>query len=216
MPAGRARIIPDLTFEQTLWDSGILAVAGIDEAGRGAWAGPVAAGAVILPQHPELQTLLAGVRDSKQMTARQRGEWAGRIRALATAWGVGFASAAEIDAEGILPATRLAMRRALQQLSPAPQHLLVDAVRLPQVSLPQQALIKGDARVLSIAAASVLAKTTRDALMIEQDALYPAYGFARHKGYGTAAHQAALEQLGPCPIHRASFAPVRARIELES
>ncbi len=204
------KIQPDTSFEQALWSGGVTLIAGVDEAGRGAWAGPVSAGAVILPQRPDLAERLPGVRDSKQMTARQRACWAEVIRTLACAWGVGFASAEEIDELGILPATRLAMQRAIGQLSPTPQHLLVDAVRLPEVGLPQQALIKGDVRVLSIAAASVLAKTARDALMVELDGSYPGYSLARHKGYGTAAHRAAVECLGPCAIHRRSFAPIKA------
>ena len=204
------KIQPDITFEQSLWSGGVKFIAGVDEAGRGAWAGPVSAGAVILPQRPDLAARLSGVRDSKLMTALQRARWAEKIRSLACAWGVGFSSSEEIDALGIVPATRLAMRRAIEQLAPVPQHLLVDAVRLPEIDLPQQALIKGDAHVLSIAAASVLAKTARDALMIELDDSYPGYSLARHKGYGTAIHRAAVEHLGPCPIHRRSFAPIRA------
>lgn len=201
---------PDLHFEQALWAGGALAVAGLDEAGRGAWAGPVCAGAVMLPpEDGSLCARLAGVRDSKQMTPRQREYWAGVIRAGARAWGVGFAGPGEIDTLGILPATRLAMHRALAQLPAPPQHLLLDALRLPGLHLPQTALIKGDARSLSIAAASVLAKTARDALMTALEELYPGYGFAAHKGYGTAAHQSALQCLGPSPVHRRSFAPVR-------
>jgi len=200
---------PDLKFETPLWQSGKLCVAGLDEAGRGAWCGPVAAGAVALPPLAEMETRLLGVRDSKQMSAAQRAHWAGEIKAVALAWGVGFASAEEIDVLGILPATRLAMQRALEALSHPPQHLLIDALKLPGVPLPQTALIKGDARSLSIAAASVLAKTSRDDLLVEYDHIYPGYGFARHKGYGTAAHRAALEQLKPCPIHRKTFAPVK-------
>jgi ribonuclease HII len=203
------RTNPDTSFEQALWAAGVEQVAGVDEAGRGAWAGPVSAGAVILPPHFELMDNLAGVRDSKQMTPRQRAQWVVKICAAALAWGVGMATAEEIDALGIVPATRLAMQRALAQLQPPAQHLLVDALRLPQNNLPQQALIKGDARVLSIAAASVLAKTARDALMVELAQQYPGYGLERHKGYGTAAHQAALLELGPSPIHRKTFAPVR-------
>ena len=203
------RQTPDISFEMALWSAGADFVAGVDEAGRGAWAGPVAAGAVILPSRADLQACLPGVRDSKQMTPAQRAAWAGKIRELALAWGVGMASAEEIDDLGIVPATRLAMQRALEQLRPAPQQLLVDAVRLPRVNFPQRALIKGDARVLSIAAASVLAKTARDALMVELDGQFPGYSLARHKGYGTALHQQALAQLGPCAIHRKTFAPIR-------
>lgn len=199
---------PNLQFETQLWNSGLLRVAGCDEAGRGAWAGPVAAGAVILPPVPEIASRLCEVRDSKQMLPQARAYWAEEIRAQALAWGVGLATNAEIDRLGIVPATRLAMARALAMMSPAPQHLLIDALRLPEIDLPQTALIKGDARVLSIAAASVLAKTARDALMVELDAAYPGYGFARHKGYGTPGHWAMLQQLGPCAIHRFSFSPV--------
>lgn len=212
MPRISHRISPDLSFELPLWTAGLVDVAGVDEAGRGAWAGPVAAGAVILPPRSDLLAVLCGVRDSKLMTPRQRARWALVVQATAAAWGVGLASAAEIDVLGILPATRLAMSRAIAALGRLPQHLLIDAVRLKQVDVPQQALIKGDTRVLSIAAASVLAKTARDALMVELDASYPGYELARHKGYGTAAHQAALERLGPCPIHRRSFAPIAARL----
>jgi ribonuclease HII len=162
----------------------------------------------ILSPAADLIERVKGVRDSKLMTARQRTFWAERIRAVAWAWGVGFASCAEIDAIGIVPATRLAMERALQQLEIAPQHLLIDALRLPKVALPQTAVIKGDVSILSISAASVLAKTGRDALMTRLDCDFPGYGFARHKGYGTAAHRAALESLGPCSEHRRTFKPL--------
>jgi len=184
----------------------------LDEAGRGAWAGPVAAGAVVLPVSAPVEELLEqlrGVRDSKVMTSRQRAFWAEHIRLAALAWGVGFAESHEVDTLGIVPATRLAMERALKACGCAAQHLLVDAVRLPEINIPQQALIKGDARSLSIAAASVLAKTARDAVMIEMDERFPGYGFAMNKGYGTAIHRAGLDEIGPCPMHRFSFAPVR-------
>ncbi len=200
---------PSLSLEAPLWAAGLLHVAGLDEAGRGAWAGPVSAAAVILPPDPACLQQLSGVRDSKLMTPHQRAHWAGDIRACALGWAVGLASSEEIDALGIVPATRLAMRRALAQLTPTPQHLMIDALRLPDVNLPQSAIIKGDRRSLSIAAASVLAKTARDALLVELDAQYPAYGFAAHKGYGTARHQGALQTCGACPIHRRSFAPIR-------
>jgi ribonuclease HII len=203
-------ILPDLRYEFSLWQSGISLVAGLDEAGRGAWAGPVAAAAVILSPASDLIDRLKGVRDSKQMTARQRLLAAEKIRAVALAWGVGFASSVEIDDNGIVPATRLAMGRALARLDILPQHLLIDALRLPAVDLPQTALIKGDCRVLSISAASVLAKTERDRLMENLDSLHPGYGFARHKGYGTALHRAALATLGACSQHRRSFKPVNS------
>ena len=206
-------ISPDLAYESALWAAGIYRVAGVDEAGRGAWAGPVAAGAVILPPEPGIQEKLAAVRDSKQMTARARSYWAAVIKEHALAWGVGFAASTEIDAMGIAPASRLAMTRALSECCLAAEHLLLDAFRLPESSLPQTALIKGDARSLSIAAASVLAKTARDALMERLDEEYPGYGFARHKGYGTEGHQSALEELGPCAIHRFCYAPIQAAVE---
>lgn len=196
---------PDLSFEEALWVAGISRVAGIDEAGRGPLAGPVAAAAVILPPAANLVKQLAGVRDSKQMTPQQRQAASIRIREIALAHAVGFAEAVEIDQMGIMPATRLAAWRALQALLLTPEHLILDHLFLPDVDLPQTALTKGDCRSLSIAAASVLAKTARDARLVELDREYPGYGFARHKGYGTAAHREALLRLGPCPQHRHSF-----------
>jgi ribonuclease HII len=183
--------------------------AGVDEAGRGAWAGPVSAAAVILPADPNIQESLSGVRDSKQMTPRERGFWAEIIKLKALTWAVATASSREIDQLGIVPATRLAMSRAISQLTHAPDHLLIDAVRLPEIGVPQTSLIKGDCLVLSIAAASVLAKTSRDGLMLDLDRDFPVYGFARHKGYGTMVHQQTLAEYGPCPEHRYSYAPVR-------
>lgn len=196
---------PDLEFEQPLWEGGFLQVGGIDEAGRGALAGPVSAAVVILPADPSIARRLSGVRDSKQMTPRQRAIWAATIRSQASAWGVGFASAQEIDSLGIVPATRLAAWRAIQSLPQPPEYLLLDYLLLPACDLPQTALVKGDRRSLSIASASVLAKTARDELMIELDQHYPGYGLAGHKGYGTAAHLAALGRLGASPIHRLTF-----------
>jgi ribonuclease HII len=188
-----------------LWNAGIGAIAGIDEAGRGSLAGPVAAAALVLPPRAEVAAFLAGVRDSKQMTPRQREANAGRIRQAALAWGVGFASVMEIDMLGILPATRRAVQRAIDALSIPPDHLLLDYLFLPEVSVPQTSLVKGDCRALSIAAASVLAKTARDALMCALDVQCPGYGFAIHKGYGTAAHRTAIDRLGPCSLHRKTF-----------
>ena len=196
---------PDLSFEQGLWEAGLKTVAGIDEAGRGALAGPVAAAAVILPAEQKIRAWLKGARDSKQMTPCQRETVRERILEYAAAWGVGFASAEEIDQLGILPATRLAACRALEALTALPSHLLLDYLFLPDVDTPQTALIKGDCRSLSIAAASILAKTSRDATMRELDLEYPRYGFANHKGYGTIAHRQALRQLGVSPVHRISF-----------
>jgi ribonuclease HII len=206
---------PDLHFEQVLWEQGCLFVAGIDEAGRGALAGPVAAAAVILPANPAVSRILSGVRDSKQMTPLERQEWQQVIREQAVAWAVGMASAAEIDRCGIVPATRLAAQRALASLGLAPGHLLLDFLHLPEVDLPQTALVKGDQRSLSIAAASVLAKTARDATMLALEAQYPGYSLARHKGYGTAVHCQALQRLGPSPVHRLTFQPIRALLQQE-
>jgi ribonuclease HII len=200
------RTDPDLTFEQELWQGGLEHIAGLDEAGRGALAGPVAVGAVILPPDPRLLSTLNGVRDSKQMTPPQRDSTAPRIKSAALAWSVAFASADEIDSEGIVRATRLAALRALQSLPLFPDYLLTDfRLELPQLDISQTALVKGDVQCLSIAAASVLAKTARDALMRELDARHPGYGLGRHKGYGTLAHRLALKQIGYSPIHRRTF-----------
>ena len=201
------RADPDTFFESGLWNSGLLHVAGMDEAGRGALAGPVAVGAVILPNDPTLLSqALAGVRDSKQMTPLEREALAPRIKAVARTWSVAFASAAEIDSLGIVPATRLAALRALNRLSLTPQYLLTDfRLELPELDISQTALVRGDTLCLSIAAASVLAKTTRDALMRELDSHYQGYGLGKHKGYGTQAHRLAMKQLGSSPIHRKSF-----------
>jgi len=196
---------PDLSFEIDLWEVGLSAVAGIDEAGRGALAGPVYAAAVILPAQRAMSECLQGVRDSKQMTPIQREDAREKILRFAAAWGVGFATSDEIDLMGILPATRLAAQRALEALTIRPTHILLDYIFLPEVPIPQTALIKGDCRSLSIAAASILAKTYRDAIMRELDLTYPGYGFASHKGYGTLSHREALKRLGVCREHRLSF-----------
>src|SRR4030042_1151255 len=209
MPTFDASLLPpepDLSFELILWQSGLLGVAGIDEAGRGALAGPVAAAVVILPQKESLTSLRKGVRDSKQMTPHERETARKRILIHAESWGVGFGTPDEIDRMGIVPATRLAAQRAIKSLPIIPDHLLLDYLFLPEVTIPQTALIKGDCRSLSIAAASVLAKTSRDTLMRELELTYPGYGFAAHKGYGTHAHREALQRLGPSPVHRLSFA----------
>ena len=197
---------PNLEFEQALWRQGFLHVVGLDEAGRGALAGPVYAAAVILPVGSDgLVEALAGVRDSKQLTPQQRERLAPIIQARVLAWSVGWADVAEIDPLGIAPASRLAFCRALEGLRMPAEHLLLDYFHLPEVELPQTALVKGDQRSLSIACASILAKTARDACMRAQEAQFPGYGFAQHKGYGTIGHRAALEALGPCPLHRRSF-----------
>jgi ribonuclease HII len=198
---------PDTVFETELWNSGLLHIAGLDEAGRGALAGPVAVGAVILPNDTTLlSSTLAGARDSKQMPPRQRESLTPRIREVAVEWAVGFAEAHEIDLQGIVRATRLAAIRALHQFTIDPQYLLTDfRLELPQLEIPQKSFVKGDARCLSIACASILAKTERDALMRELDSQHPGYGLAQHKGYGTQNHRSAMKRLGLSSIHRTSF-----------
>jgi len=187
-------------------------IAGVDEAGRGPLAGPVVAAAVILdPRRP-----VAGLKDSKQLTAARRDCLAGRIRERALCWALGWSECHEIDALNILEATHLAMRRALLGLSVIPRTVLVDGNRLPQLAdlapgCQTRAIIRGDCTQPAISAASILAKTFRDALMQRLDVVYPGYGMAMHKGYGTADHLAALGRLAACPIHRRSFAPVSAR-----
>jgi len=182
-------------------------VAGVDEAGRGPLAGPVFAAAVILPATHSLR-----LADSKRLSARRREALAPEIRQCALAWAVAQASASEIDAVGIHHASLLAMRRALTGLSPAAGRALVDGRFVPECGVPCEAVVRGDASVPAISAASVLAKVARDALMEELDVRHPGYGFAQHKGYPTAAHRAALGALGPCVEHRRSFAPVRAAL----
>lgn len=202
--------VPDLSQEQPFWESGLLQVAGMDEAGRGALAGPVFVGVVILPFDPVLCQSLRGVRDSKQMSALQRDHFAPLIKALASSWAIGAASAPEIDQLGIVRAVRLAATRAMEALSLHPDILLCDfRINLPELEIPQAALVRGDQKSLSIAAASVLAKTSRDALMCTLDQQYPGYGLAKHKGYGTSAHRTAIQRLGASEIHRQSFRLVR-------
>ncbi len=197
---------PDLGYELELWNNDLVNIAGMDEAGRGALAGPVAVGVVILPDVPNLSRSLAGVRDSKQMTPKQRESLAPRIREIARFWSIAFASAEEIDSMGIVAATRLAALHALEDLPIFPDYLLTDfRLELPELDIPQTSLVKGDARCLSIAAASVLAKTARDTLMRDLDTLYGGYGLGKHKGYGTQAHRLALGRLGPSSIHRRTF-----------
>ncbi len=203
---------PTLTAEAHFWDEGWKHVAGVDEAGRGAWAGPVCAAAVILPANRHTACHLAGVRDSKLLPAAQRERWCTRIRETALAVGVGWATPTEVDTLGIVPATRLAMQRAIAALPLHPNALLIDALPLPDLALPQRAFPRADRLALSVAAASIVAKVHRDRWMIEvADTTYPAYGFARHKGYGTSAHRWALTLYGPSPLHRLSFRPVAQR-----
>jgi len=200
---------PDTTLEHKLWGRGFAYIAGIDEAGRGAWAGPVVAACVVLPRNPKALAGLSLVRDSKSLSARQREICFEAIQSCAWGISIGRASVTEVDTFGILPATRLAMRRAIDQLSLQPEYLLIDAVPLPHVPVPQQAIIKGDRSCLSIAAASIIAKVARDRWMVQLDRRFPVYGFAQHKGYGTRQHRTALEAFGPTPYHRFSFAPIR-------
>ncbi len=205
-------VAPDLLLEETtLYAQGHRLIAGLDEAGRGAWAGPVVAGAVLLPLNvPDLRSRLEGVRDSKQLTPEERERLYALIQATALAVNVGCVSAAYIDEWGIVPATQQAMSLAVAGLGLWPDFLLIDFLRLPTVDIPQKSIAKGDALSLSIAAASIVAKVTRDRRMIELEDGHPGYGFARHKGYGTPQHRAALARLGPSPIHRFSYAPVAA------
>ncbi len=176
-------------------------ICGVDEAGRGPLAGPVVAGAVILPKDCEILFL----NDSKKLSEKKREALFAEIQEKALAWNVGIVGPDVIDEINILQATYEAMRRAVAGLSVQPDILLNDAVTIPQIEIPQVPIIKGDAKSVSIAAASILAKVTRDHMMIEYDALFPEYGFAKHKGYGTAVHTAAIREYGPCPIHRRSF-----------
>jgi ribonuclease HII len=201
-----------LRFELELWAEGFSFVAGVDEAGMAPLAGPVVAGAVILPRDYKLR----GLNDSKKiLDAEMREELAQHIKTDALCWSFGIAEVEEIDTINIYHAGLLAMRRAVEGLSCAPDFVLVDARRIPHCSTPQRGIIRGDTLSASIAAASIIAKTTRDALMLEFDRLYDGYGFASHKGYPTPEHCRALETLGALPIHRRSFARVRQALGLD-
>ncbi len=179
-------------------------LAGVDEAGRGCWAGPVVAAAVILPDDwfPE------GLDDSKKLSAKRREALCFEIRASALCWGACAVSPAEIDRVNILQASLQAMRRSVLKLKPSPQLVLVDGLQTPALDIPAMAIVKGDGTSAAIAAASILAKVFRDRIMVSFDRLYPGYGFAGHKGYGAAVHQKALQELGPCPLHRFSYKPI--------
>ena len=193
---------------------GVRCIAGVDEVGRGAWAGPVAAAAVILPPAAyEDRRLLWGLTDSKRLSPAARRCWSARVQATAVAARVAFAPPQLIDRIGIAAATRLAMLRALDALPVPPEHVIVDAFRLPddcRYANKQDAIVRADATCLAVAAASIFAKVARDELMRRLAVHHPAYGFGRHKGYGTAAHRQALAIVGPSPLHRASFRPVAA------
>jgi ribonuclease HII len=201
---------PADVFEQEARRRGFRRVAGIDEAGRGPLAGPVVAAAVILPIHVEL----TGVDDSKQLPEEERERLYHAILDQAVGVGIGSADATEVDALNILEASRRAMSRAIANLDPAPDYLLIDAVTLPAIPIPQRPIIKGDMLSLSVAAASIIAKVTRDRLMVACHKTFPQYNFLSHKGYGTAEHLRMLARFGPCPIHRRTFAPVRDAVTL--
>lgn len=209
-PIRNSHTTPDSPVDRTLFERaalqrGCLRVAGVDEAGRGPLAGPVVAAAVILPPG----SFIPGLRDSKKLTSRQREAFFGRIYELALGVGIGVVGEKEIDRINILRATMEAMKTALEKLPVAPDHVLIDALTLPDLPFPQQAIIRGDDYSLSIAGASVVAKVTRDRMMMEYDRRYPQYRFGAHKGYGTREHLEALRRFGPCPIHRRSFRPVQ-------
>lgn len=199
------------SFERELWEQGVELIAGCDEAGMSPLAGPVVAAACILKR----DDLIRGVDDSKVLSAEKRETLAIEIRARAVCWAVGIATPTEIDELNIYHAGLLAMRRALEGLTPQPGHALVDARTVPGLRMGQTPIIKGDAKSLSIAAASILAKNHRDGLLVALDAQYPGYGFASHKGYPVASHVAALKLMGACPEHRRSFAPVKEVLGIE-
>ena len=196
-----------LVRERELWAGGMTRVAGVDEVGVGPLAGPVVAAAVVFEPGSEIH----GVDDSKKLSAERRMALAVEIRRLAAAWSVVRVEPEEIDRINVLQASLTAMRRAVLLLDPRPEHVLVDGRAIPQLTIPQETWIKGDARCFAIAAASILAKTSRDAMMVGYDDEFPGYGFASHKGYPTAAHREAIRQLGPSPIHRQSFTLLPAK-----
>jgi len=198
---------PSLAEERLLRKQGYRHIAGVDEVGRGALVGPVLAAAVILPEKFK-SGWRSGVRDSKQLLPEVREYLYDYIKETAVAIGIGSSSSEDIDAYGIAKATRLAMIKAIEQLEPSPQFLLIDYFKLTETKLPQKGIKFGDSLCFSIACASIIAKVTRDRLMVEMDRTYPGYGFAEHKGYGTVSHLKCLREKGPCPLHRRSFRPV--------
>ena len=202
----RERLDTMYVYERAAAAAGHTLVAGVDEAGRGPLAGPVAVAAVILPQEAHLPR----INDSKKLSAAMREELFTQIVAIAISYHVALIDAEIIDRMNILQATRMGMYEAIAALTPAPDEVLIDAVQLPKLSMPSQSIIKGDAKSASIAAASILAKVTRDRLMDEYDFTYPNYGFAKHKGYGTREHVEAIRTYGVCPLHRKSFEPIRS------
>ncbi len=212
---GRRPKTASLYHERQYLRAGCRFIVGIDEVGRGPLAGPVVAAAVALPlERNDLSGLLRGVRDSKAMSPAQRESVDGTIKELALTWGIGCGSAEEIDRLGIVPATKTAMQRSLDQARIQPDCLFLDYMLWPERrDIPQVSIVDGDQHSLSIACASVIAKVWRDARMRELDAVFPQYGFAQHKGYGTDAHRRALRRYGPCAEHRRSFEPVRNAIK---
>lgn len=197
-------VCDSLSFERNARKAGYTRIAGLDEAGRGPLAGPVVAAAVVLPDG----LLIPGLADSKQVPEKERDRLFDVIRERAVCFGIGVANERKIDEVNILQATIIAMEQALQALAPSPDYLLIDALTLPRISLPQQGLVKGDCRSHSIAAASILAKVTRDRMMLELHDRYPQYNFKRHKGYGTREHVELIHKFGPCEAHRKTFNPV--------
>ena len=212
MPNPRSAAGPTWIEEDRLIQQGYRLIAGVDEVGRGPLAGPVVAAAVVLDPAANLPWY-NDLNDSKLLSPNKRNRLAPRITYGAIAVGIGAAESDEIDAIGIVPATRAAMTRAIANLSVRPDHLLIDAVPLSEPGLPYRHLVRGDSLCRSIAAASIIAKVARDSRMVTEDAAYPGYGFAKHKGYPSPEHLECLARLGPCPIHRRSFAPVRAMLE---
>lgn len=203
-------LYPTLRYERALWRKGIRFVAGVDEAGRGAFAGPVVAGAVVIPDPLRFdRSTLARVRDSKTVPEKEREMLYEQLMASGVVWAVGIIDVTRIDTVGIGRANREAMIQAVANLTHEPHHVLIDAMRVRELALPSTAVPDGDGRVFSIAAASIIAKVTRDRLMRRLHDVYPMYGFAAHKGYGTAQHQRMLRVHGLCPAHRRSFEPVQ-------
>ena len=204
---------PSFAEEKLLEAQGYRLIAGVDEVGRGALVGPVVAAAVVLPHNVNAHWQ-DKVRESKQLSPTKREYLVAFIQETAISIGIGIIPHDVVDAQGIVRATRLAMKSAIDQLAPQPQYLLIDYLRLPEVPLPQKGITDGDSLCFSIACASIVAKVARDRLMVELDGVYPGYRLAKHKGYGTREHLACLRRQGPCPIHRRSFRPVREMIEI--
>ena len=213
MTLQKIKLQPSFAEEKALHAQGYQLIAGIDEVGRGAIAGPLMAAAVILPNSLQVPWL-SKVRDSKRLTPNQRCYFFDRIKEIAVSIGLGIITNTMIDTNGITQAIRIAMKSAISQLSPMPESLLIDYVKLPGITIPQKGIKFGDSLCLSIACASIIAKVSRDNLMVDLDEVYPGYGLARHKGYGTKDHISCLQKLGPSPIHRKSFLPVRKSLDL--